>query len=203
MSSVASYPMACPIRERKKKKQVKLSGLDIPFTTDELASEEWRAIKGAPDYAVSNLGRVKRTTRGRGTVQGYVSKISTDLYGRVVFNLRRGGKRIQIKVHVAVAEAFIGLRPPGHEVAHNDGNHRNNRLHNLRWATSLENQADKEIHGTQPKGESVWCAVLTEDRVRMMRARRPLSYEKIAKEFGVGIITAYNAINGRTWKHVK
>ena len=49
-----------------------------------------------------------------------------------------------------VLRAFVGPRPaPHYQAAHANGRRHDNRLHNLRWATPKENDADKDIHGTR------------------------------------------------------
>jgi hypothetical protein len=50
-------------------------------------------------------------------------------------------------VHQYVCEAFHGLRPPGAEVCHRDGDRENARADNLYWGTKAENTRDKIITG--------------------------------------------------------
>lgn len=57
------------------------------------------------------------------------------------------------KVAHLVLLAFVGARPDGMQVAHNDGNPLNNKLNNLRYATASSNQMDRVIHGTSNRGE--------------------------------------------------
>lgn len=51
-------------------------------------------------------------------------------------------------------ETFVGLRPDGLEVCHNDGVHTNNQLTNLRYDTRRENLRDRVRHGTFRNGRS-------------------------------------------------
>src|SRR3546814_16009402 len=69
-------------------------------------------------------------------------------------------------------EAFVGPRPDGMEVAHNDGDPLNNRLENLRYATPAENTDDKLKHGTLLRGNAVGTAKLTVGDVRFIRQMR-------------------------------
>lgn len=48
-----------------------------------------------------------------------------------------------VTVHGLVAEVFIGPRPEGLDVCHNDGDKSNNRASNLRYDTHSENQKDE------------------------------------------------------------
>ena len=121
----------------------------------------------------------------------------------MVFNARYNGQVRQMKVHRAVMLAFCGDCPTGHEVAHLDGNPSNNRLANLKFVTPKENNSHKIGHGTQPMGEAVYNAVLTESDVRQIRTAWPTkSYSKLAQEFNVHIMTIAGIVTRRTWKHI-
>jgi hypothetical protein len=61
---------------------------------------------------------------------------------------KRSGRYRMAKVHQLVMEAFVGHRPIGMEVCHNDGNNGNNRWTNLRYDTRAANERDKKKHGT-------------------------------------------------------
>lgn len=111
-------------------------------------------------------------------------------------------------VHALVCTAFHGPRPAaGYEVAHNDGNRRNNRSDNLRWTTIAANRFDQIRHGTRLLGERANGAKLTETDVREIRrlcATDPYRghITAIAKRFGVSR-SAVQAIRDRlVWKHV-
>lgn len=51
-------------------------------------------------------------------------------------------------LHLLVAAAFIGPRPPGKIVRHLDGNRKNPRWGNLAYGTYAENTQDAIAHGT-------------------------------------------------------
>ncbi len=116
--------------------------------------EEWRAIDGFPRYEVSNLGRVRSWAKRRPPFVADEPRILTlawtgkylqaNLYvGAPARGLTRG-------VHVLVAHAFIGPRPEGMHVCHNDSDARNNAVENLRYDTPLGNAADQILVGTHP-----------------------------------------------------
>lgn len=112
----------------------------IDFTAEELTTEIWLPI---PDYehayAVSNLGRVKRTVTVRNSKAGHILKPKT-CDGRYAYlHLRKDGQSKQVVVHRLVAAAFIGPRPKGQEINHIDGNGFNNRPNNLEYVTHSEN----------------------------------------------------------------
>jgi hypothetical protein len=88
------------------------------------------------------------------------------------------------------------------EVAHSCNNRACVNPQHLRWATAAENASDKEIHGTHPRGESVYNAKLTEARVRHIR-RSDLSNQEIAKRFGCSRQVVQKARTAKTWTHVR
>jgi hypothetical protein len=47
-------------------------------------------------------------------------------------------------------------------------------------------------------------ATLTDERVRQLRARRAqgLTFRQLAAEFGISDVSAWAAVNGKTWRHV-
>ena len=166
-------------------------------------TEEWRIISDFPDYAVSNLGQVKRITpKSNGARNMRVLKCILTMHGYHQVNLWRDGVSRCCFVHRIVCEAFHGPRPDGKlHVAHGDGSPLNNRADNLRWASSLENEADKRIHGTVACGERGGNSRLTEMQVRAIRAdSRP--QRKIAADYGVTQANVSYLKLGKSWRHV-
>lgn len=110
---------------------------------------EWRTIPSFLGYSVSDDGQV----RGR---RGLLTQhIDACHYFRL--GLYRDGKRINCRVHVLVAEAFLGPRPDGAVVRHVDGDHRHNTIGNLVWGTPSENVRDSVEHGTQRNIRKTHC----------------------------------------------
>jgi hypothetical protein len=108
-------------------------------------SEEWRPIKGFPDYYVSSLGRIGSRKRGDDLHVKALNR-HRDGYLRVTFS--SNGKKTCRSVHTCVAAAFLGPRPAGLDVRHLDGDHDNNRVTNLGYGTRSENVRDSIAHGT-------------------------------------------------------
>jgi hypothetical protein len=98
-------------------------------------AEEYKLIKGFQDYSVSNLGNVRNDKTGK------VFKQSNTLgYKRVKLQDKKS-----YKVHILVAHAFI-LNPDNKRfVDHIDNDRANNKVSNLRWATSGENGCNLSI----------------------------------------------------------
>lgn len=120
--------------------------------------------------------------------------------------LRDDGLLEKIYLHRAIAEAFHGACPAGKECRHLDGDKTNNRAENLSWGTRRENVDDKFAHGTSGKGALNTMAKLTDADVIAMRSHRKStgdSYAKIAVMWGVSTMTAYRAVTGKAWGHLK
>lgn len=119
--------------------------------------EQWRPVVGYEAlYEVSDAGRVRRTGAAIVTSNGQTRrygprflKIQINKAGYAAVALSRNNVAVKIVVHQLVAEAFIGPRPRGMEVAHWDGRGANAHLGNLRYATPVENNGDKRRHGVQ------------------------------------------------------
>ena len=169
-------------------------------------NEHWRGIPEFPGYEVSDLGRV-RGWRNKGFGFGRLNQTPTILkpqvghggYHRVC--LFRDGKSTKVSVHRLVLDAFVGPCPVGMEAAHRDGVRDNNRLDNLRWATKLDNSADRIAHGTQVRGERCHAAVLTEDAVRAIRASEGPSHI-VASAYGIASGTVRKIRRNEAWRHV-
>lgn len=110
-----------------------------------------------------------------------------------------------VLIHSLVLTAFVGPRPPKMDACHFDGDPKNNALSNLRWDTRKANVADARRHGTLPMGEKSHASRLTVKQVMEMRQLHAegMGYKRLGKRFGVTQTTAYNAVSGKSWKHVK
>jgi hypothetical protein len=172
--------------------------------------EEWRPIPGYEGmYSVSNQGRVISHARWMGCNGGM--RLSKERYlslaqknGYLSVTLVKNKKTRWCGVHTLVAVAFIGARPLGFQVCHNDGHRANNDLRNLRYDTPAGNQADRKKHGTDymPGGEACWSSKLTAAEVLKIRADRRTCMQ-LASEFGVCASTISNVRRGQTWASLK
>ena len=96
--------------------------------------EVWKDIEGYDGlYQVSSCGRVKNSRTGR------VLKAVKDIYGYLIVNLYKNGKRINYKVHRLVAQTFIPNPENKPQVNHLDEDKENNHVENLEWCTAKEN----------------------------------------------------------------
>jgi hypothetical protein len=119
--------------------------------------ERWLPVPGYSNYRVSDQGRVWSRPRP-GTVGGML-KPSPASAGYLAVSLSRGtpAKSTTWAMHVLVALAFLGDRPAGYEVCHNDGDPLNNRLSNLRYDTISGNRQDSVRHGTHRNTRKTHC----------------------------------------------
>lgn len=132
--------------------------------SDPSPTENWRDIPGWEGYyQVSDHGRVRSVDRvvdrsdgRRNRLRGKVLSLSARASGHIGVTLRRG-KLTTYGVHQLVAAAFIGPRPEGMEVCHNNGDPADNRVENLRYGTRSENTRDRVDHGTHPHTRRTHC----------------------------------------------
>lgn len=82
--------------------------------------------------------------------------LAKDNKGYLRVRLYIEGRRPTIKVHRAVAKAFIPNPENKPEVNHKDGNKENNRVDNLEWSTPGENTAHAYNTGLKEKTRE-WC----------------------------------------------
>lgn len=171
--------------------------------------ELWRDIPEYEGfYQVSDDGRVRRLWQVLPSVfasgvrkhRNYL-KPGRNNQGRLQVALSKNGEVTRFQVHRLVLLAFTGPCPDGMESCHNDGDHTNNRIINLRWDTRYGNRADAIRHGTQPRGETSAKAKLTEQDVRDIRASSE-SERAMARKYGVSQVAVHYIRTRRTWKHV-
>ena len=117
-----------------------------------MTAERWAAIPGyVGSYEVSDQGRVQSLERvvngpnGRHTLRGQIMRGGHNGRYRTVILSDRGRVK-NYTVHSLVMLAFVGPRPAGMDVCHNDGDHLNNALENLRYDTRVANMEDARRH---------------------------------------------------------
>lgn len=117
------------------------------------APEEWRTVSIAPDYEVSNLGRIK-SHKGR---EPRILRPCVHPLGYHNQTLFEAGRPVFTTAHTLVMAAFVGPRPEGMEIRHLDGDPGNNRLDNLAYGTRGENARDMLRHGTCLNATKTHC----------------------------------------------
>jgi hypothetical protein len=167
-------------------------------------NEEWRAVPGYEGYfAVSNLGRLKRVKSGRST---YPNRILT---GRTVFGytrvkLSKQGVKKEIYVHQLVARAFLPAIEGKPFINHKDGNKLNNRVENLEWVNTQENNQHAYDVGLKRRGETHHQSKLSAEEVRQIKIRlaNGEKVSELAADFNVCHATVWQIQKGNNWKHI-
>lgn len=174
---------------------------------------EYRDIPGFSGYKAGSDGSVwssVRTVRLPGRREGFGRATDaewkklkpargTNGYHGVCIRPDATGKAKRQLVHRLVLLAFIGPPLPRQQGLHGDGDRSNNRIDNLRWGTSEENEADKKRHGTDNR---IGGAKLTPAMVAEIRAKAATSPSKksLASEYGITRSNLWHILKGNTWK---
>lgn len=103
-----------------------------------MTEEQWAVIEGFPDYAVSNLGRVKSLRFDR------ILTLRVNSYGHYRVVLYRNKEAHDVYVHRLVAAAFATGYLPWVQVKHHDSDKSNNYVNNLRMVGKGMGQLIKE-----------------------------------------------------------
>lgn len=173
-------------------------------------------------YQVSNKAEIKslaRTVISKNGRKKFVSeKIlkATITCGYYATTLSMNGVIASIKIHKAVALAFIPNPENKKCVNHIDSNRLNNAIENLEWVTHSENILHAIEHGnwtqmristraSMPKGESKHSSKLTEKQVIEIRAiqkQKTISDSKLGRIYGVSNVVIHKIRHRINWKHI-
>lgn len=127
--------------------------------------------------------------------------LSKDTHGYGQINDTDKGR--PVGVHRVICQKAHGEPPtPAHQAAHSCGRGHFgccNKRH-LRWATRVDNESDKDDHGTRLRGVLCWNAKLSEDDVRAIRgAKGRVHYEELAGRYGVSKSHINNIQARKSW----
>lgn len=165
--------------------------------------EQWKPLIEAPnDYAVSNLGRVRRTSTRTRAKAGTILKASKsrDDYRTVGISIP-GQNPINRRIHRLVWEAFHGPIPEGLVINHLNGDKTDNRLENLSCVSNSENVA----HAFRDLGRRRPSEKLTTGDVVAMREARSAGakLKDLAERFSITEACVGHVCTGKTWKHAE
>lgn len=153
---------------------------------DPLGGAEWKKGQG--------MEFIKSISMGSDKCIPWPYHVGANGYGDLRFGGYRGPHAIMCSIH-------HGKRPSEHhEVAHSCGNRVCVNPEHLRWATRVENAADKKIHGTQPLGDRCHSSKLTEsDVIEIRKLRETETLKRLSDKFGVSISTVSRICSGDSW----
>jgi hypothetical protein len=172
---------------------------------DSTTEVQYGPIEGFPNYRVGDDGSVwsRKVMGSRGVLGKWkqLAKFKDQCGYWYVCIGNTDGTRATRYVHSLVLTAFVGPRPADMVCAHGDGDPGNNRVSNLRWATKVENAADRRRHGRTKVPKPI---KLTEGQVavaiELIKSGR--TYADIGRQFGVSYQTIKMIGNGTTWRHL-
>jgi hypothetical protein len=170
------------------------------------SDELWGQFGSYELYEASTHGQIRSwNSRGRRRKKPIIIRQVPKDTGYMTVKLSLNGKTTTKQVSHLVAQAFIGPRPEGMYVCHNDGNPLNNRADNLRYDTPKGNMGDRARHGTHVRGKDIYGARLDEDAVRSIRAflKEGWTQRFIAKLFGVTFQTVNDISRKKVWSWVE
>jgi len=170
---------------------------------------EWRLIPSLIRYEASNTGLIRNSKTLK------ILKPQNNIYGYYVMTCRpEPCKQINIRVHRAVAEAFLGKCPDGFVINHIDGDKHNNNIENLEYVTSSENNQHAIDTGLRKIadmskvvkiGEENYLSKISEEQaVEILKYFYQTGYgsRKIAKHLDISRGIVDGIIRNRTWKHL-
>lgn len=158
--------------------------------------EVWKSVPGYEGlYEASTFGNIRSLDRTVYTKSGQSRNIKGKILKpqratddpRLQVSLCKNYTVAVIRIHIVIAQTFLGDRPEGMHVCHNNGNCTDNNLSNLRYDTPKENERDKVLHGKATRGTRCHWHKLNDDQVREIRdlARKKISPAIISEMFGI------------------
>lgn len=167
-------------------------------------NERWKLIESIEDlrirgYEISDCGRVRDR-------KGKLKAIKDNGNGYKLIGVKLDGKTRNFYIHRLVVVEWCGGFPGERtQTRHLDGNRSNNHFSNLVAGTVVENEADKERHGTRLRGEDCTHAKLTERDIQEIfrRFASGESSASLAAEFMINKGYIGLVLARKRWTHVE
>lgn len=178
---------------------------------DRMEKEVWKDIPGYEGlYQASNLGRIKSLSKKLWNGHGYFYSKEKILKPGLSSNKEENKRRLMVvlckdvkktwSVHKLIAITFLGEKPEELIICHNDGNHLNNRVDNLRYDSYKENTRDILKHD-----RTIAKSKLNIENIINIRKEysNGVKVKNITKKYNISENTVYNIISKRTYSWVK
>lgn len=169
-----------------------------------MENEEWKPLLGWETlYEVSSLGRVRslprtyRVTFGVLTTKPHILKPYLEKNGYLTVHLHPG--KVKRSVHSLVAEAFLGPRPDGCDVLHNNGNRADPRTSNLRYGSRGDNHRDCYNYGGRHSRGKLYREQVYEIRELLAQGQ---TQKSIAERYGVSKSAVRDIKSGRNFGYL-
>ena len=152
----------------------------------------WRTIPGYPMYLVSDEGEVKSKHSGK-----ILTKYKSPDGYYFINAPGRDGRNKRLQMHVLVAAAFLGPRPPEHIV------HHKNAVRTYNWHINLEYKHDtdhRSDHAGERVGERNPNAKLSNEeaqRLYTLYHRDGIKQRELAKLYGVSQSVVSRIVRGK------
>jgi len=173
--------------------------------------ENWKSVLGYEGlYEVSDLGKVKGLERycicksKTRIVSEKIKNLRFDKYGYLRSSFSKLGIVSTIQVHRLVALAFISNPENKKTVNHKNGIKTDNRVENLEWNTTLENNLHSREHGlNKNSGQTHYKAKLTNKEVFDIKYNsNGISQKSLSKKYNVCHQTISQIKTGNIWKKI-
>lgn len=171
-----------------------------------IQEEIWKDIEGFKNYQVSNFGNIRSIfASGNNWSKKRIKAIKPRIgnnSGYYAINLLKDSRRITIRIHRLVAEAFIPNPENKPMVNHKNGIKTDNRIENLEWCTRKENMQHAWDTGLISRKRKRISRLTYEKvlEIREMRNTTGCSIKKISELFGVSQGAVFNIIHNKSWR---
>lgn len=170
-----------------------------PTTPDEI----WYPLPSWPGYELSSDMRLRAHATPDGPRRSGIKKLTLASHGYLMTEMRRGGRKHTVCLHVLVAELAYGSTPEGMRVRHWNDDKGNNYPSNLAIGTQAENVHDMLRNGHARVGEQCAWAKLSNENVREIRrelASKMVLQKDLARRFNVHPCVISHINSRKRWK---
>lgn len=163
----------------------------------------WKPIANYPNYAVDEDGQVKRLTSRTCGKAGHILKQMQDECGYPIVNLHANGRQRTWRVYRLVTCAFLGAKPIGYHVNHQDGHKLNSAISNLEYISPRRNYDHAIRLGLTAWGERngnghIPSKTIVQIRKLFANGQRVVD---LARHYHLDYHYTWNVVHGRYRKH--